>query len=157
MDRLFRMSGLMRDKWERDDYRTATLENAVRNTTEFYKPIKISSAAEDFGNLADILSEFDVTNNSRYRSSDMGFGRLFADVYNGIAQYVPERKKWYVYDGKVWKSDISSLKVMELAKELADALLIYTLTIKDENVRTNFLEHCRKWQQRRIDTASIGN
>ncbi len=97
MDRLFRLSGLMRDKWERDDYRNATLENAVISATEFYKPINISSATEDFSNLADILVALDIVNNSRYRSGDMGFGRLFADVYNGIAQYAPERKKWYVY------------------------------------------------------------
>jgi len=150
MDRLFRLSGLMRDKWERDDYRNATLENAVKSTTEFYKPINISSATEDFSNLADILATLDIVNNSRYRSGDMGFGRLFADVYNGIAQYVPERKKWYVYSGQRWIPDVGSLKVMELAKDLADALLMYTLTIKDENIRTNYLEQCRKWQQRRF-------
>ena len=38
MDRLFRESGLMRDKWERDDYRMATLEKAVSVTSEFYTP-----------------------------------------------------------------------------------------------------------------------
>ena len=47
MDRLFRKSKLMRDKWDREDYRTATLENAVLNTSEFYTPFIPSSAETD--------------------------------------------------------------------------------------------------------------
>lgn len=41
MDRLFRRSGLMREKWERDDYRNNTLNKALQLTTERYlaKPI----------------------------------------------------------------------------------------------------------------------
>lgn len=150
MDRLFRQSGLMRDKWERDDYRATTLEKAVSATSEFYTPYRVSSATEDFSDTVQKLISIDAVNNSRYRSGDMGFGRLFADVYNGVAQYVPERKKWYVYDGQRWVADIGSLKVMELAKNLADSLVLYALTIKDETIRTSYMEHCRKWQQRRF-------
>jgi putative DNA primase/helicase len=47
MDRLFRKSGLMRDKWERDDYRKSTLERAVSSCTSFYKPVRVSSPADD--------------------------------------------------------------------------------------------------------------
>lgn len=38
MDRLFRASGLMRDKWNRDDYRTRTLDLAVTTTVNVYTP-----------------------------------------------------------------------------------------------------------------------
>lgn len=38
MDRLFRRSGLMRDKWNREDYRTATLSKAVALCTQTYDP-----------------------------------------------------------------------------------------------------------------------
>ena len=38
IDSLFRQSGLMREKWERDDYRQGTIDTAVRNQTEFYDP-----------------------------------------------------------------------------------------------------------------------
>lgn len=37
-DNLFRQSGLYRDKWERKDYRTATLDTAMSNRTWFYDP-----------------------------------------------------------------------------------------------------------------------
>lgn len=38
MDRLFRSSGLMRDKWNRSDYRTRTLDLAVTTTANVYTP-----------------------------------------------------------------------------------------------------------------------
>ena len=38
IDRLFRMSGLMRDKWHRDDYRKATINNAITLCTQTYDP-----------------------------------------------------------------------------------------------------------------------
>lgn len=40
MDRLFRQSGLMRDKWERDDYRERTIAAALNRRTDFYTPQK---------------------------------------------------------------------------------------------------------------------
>jgi len=39
---------------------------------------------------------------------------------------------------------------MELCKSLADGLLQYALTIREEHLRTNFLKECAKWQQRRF-------
>ena len=43
MDRLFRMSGLYRDKWDREDYSTATVENAARLCKKVYDVVKSSS------------------------------------------------------------------------------------------------------------------
>jgi putative DNA primase/helicase len=38
IDQLFRSSGLMRDKWLRDDYRERTIEAAIAATTEVFQP-----------------------------------------------------------------------------------------------------------------------
>ena len=38
IDRIFRMSGLFRDKWLRDDYRSATISMAIAACTEVYNP-----------------------------------------------------------------------------------------------------------------------
>jgi hypothetical protein len=38
IDRLFRQSGLMRDKWERPDYRKGVIGKALEGRTKFYKP-----------------------------------------------------------------------------------------------------------------------
>ena len=40
IDRMFRASGLMREKWLRDDYRTRTIEAATAATTDVYEPSK---------------------------------------------------------------------------------------------------------------------
>jgi len=38
IDRLFRRSGLFREKWDRGDYRQRTITTALQGRTEFYKP-----------------------------------------------------------------------------------------------------------------------
>jgi len=150
MDRLFQESGLMREKWNREDYRTATLERAVAMTTEFYKPLAISNARSDFSNPSVFLSEVHPENNDRYPWTDIGRGRLFADCYRDIARFVPEKKSWYCYQDGVWKVDAASLRTMELCKELADALLVYALSIQNERQRTEYIKYCSdKWQIRR--------
>lgn len=150
MDRLFRQSSLMREKWERDDYSVATLKNAVAITSEFYKLIAVDNASDDFNDTTQALARLNPAQNNRYRNSDIGFGRLFADVHKSVARYVPERKKWYIYDGSCWLPDIGGLMAMELCKDLADGLLQYLLTFKDESVRIRNLEDYNKWQQRRL-------
>lgn len=116
MDRLFRQSALMRDKWERDDYRTATLTKAVAMCVEFYKSVGRSSAAYDFSDLQQTLRELAPAENDRYPWNDIGNGRLFADVFKDIARFVPERKQWHIYDGTRWVSDTASLKAMDCAR-----------------------------------------
>lgn len=91
MDRLFRQSGLMREKWEREDYRSSTLERAVQSCMSFYAPIQKAPALDDFNSTMLTLQELNPLENPRYRYGDIGSGRLFADVYHEIARYVPER------------------------------------------------------------------
>ena len=149
MDRLFRQSGLMREKWDREDYQTATLNKAVAMTTEFYKPLAIGDAKTDFSTPAAFLSQVCPENNPRYPWSEIGYGRLFADCYRDIARFVPERKSWYCYRDGIWAADINGLQTMELCKELADALMIHALTIQNEQQRKEYLKNYSKWQVRR--------
>jgi putative DNA primase/helicase len=44
MDHLFRQSGLMREKWNRHDYRERTFNRVLEGRTEFYQPGEKSSA-----------------------------------------------------------------------------------------------------------------
>lgn len=149
MDRLFRESGLMREKWDREDYRTATLDKAVAMTTEFYKPLTIADARTDFSTPAAFLSQVCPENNPRYPWTEIGYGRLFAGCYRDIARFVPERKSWYCYRDGIWAADVGNLQTMELCKELADALMLYALTIQNERQRQEYLKHYSKWQVRR--------
>jgi hypothetical protein len=40
IDRLFRQSGLMRPKWDRDDYRDGTIATVLAGRTDFYRPAR---------------------------------------------------------------------------------------------------------------------
>jgi putative DNA primase/helicase len=148
MDRLFRMSGLYRKKWERNDYRKSTLSKAVAICSDFYKPAGKSTAADDFNDLQQTVNSLNPAENDRYPWNDIGNGILFADVFKAIARYVPERKQWFIYDGTRWVSDTGSLKAMELCKALANAVMRYALEIHDEHKRKGYIDHCKKWQSR---------
>lgn len=144
MDRLFRQSGLMRDKWERDDYRTWTLTKAVSNCTEFYKPITVSTATEDFG--MDRLSELNPMDTETYPWTDIGAGRIFADYYKACLRYVPERKMWFFYEDGVWQKDTGSLRAMKYCMELADLMYTFALEIRDEDKRKAYMKYVSRWQ-----------
>jgi len=45
IDRIFRTSKLYRDKWERRDYRNATISNAISSCTEFYKHASLTGGS----------------------------------------------------------------------------------------------------------------
>ncbi len=147
MDRLFRMSGLMRDKWDRaqsgSTYGEITLNKAVANATAFYIPVGVK-----YDGVLD-LTEFHPEDRERYQWTDSGNGKLFADVFKDKVRYVPERKKWFYFDGSHWCEDVESLKTMELCKDLADALITHAITITDELKRIEYLKYRSKWQSRR--------
>ena len=154
MDRLFRRCGLYRDKWDRPQngstYGRITLEKAASLCSSTYQPVLHTDAGEDFSALVPKLAELTPDSNRRYGWSDNGAGRLFADVFKPFARYVPERKVWYVYDGTRWVTDMAALKVMELCKDLSDALMTYALSIHDEHKRKDYIKYCAKWQIRGV-------
>lgn len=158
VDCLFRQSGLFRpDKWDRptagSTYGALTVQNAVGTARGGYDPqAHFRQRAEQFTTqvpggplkLADLHPE----KNDRYGWNDIGNGNLFADWYKDRARYVPERKKWFVYNGKVWEPDPGSLHVMELCKRLADALVLYALGLPDGALRDDYREFVERWQKR---------
>ena len=90
MDRLFRKSALMRDKYEkREDYRRNTIENAVRLCGKVY-----DRAPRDVSSLDQC-------------HADMGHDDLaqhiFAQRWAGNMLYVPERNRWAEWNGKRWR------------------------------------------------------
>lgn len=155
IDRLFRQSALMREKWDskrgNTTYGDMTIKKAIDGCTDFYAPAHFKlNAADDFNAFVDKLSELNAISNPRYRWTDQGFGRLLADLIKHKARYLPERKAWVVYDGTRWVVDVGGMKVMELSKDIADALLIYAVGIPEEDRKTEFLKKANKWQDRRF-------
>ncbi|NBJ88633.1 hypothetical protein [Acutalibacter sp. 1XD8-36] len=94
------------------------------------------------------LEKLAPESNPRYTVTDIGNSNLFADYYRDIARYVPERKMWYIFTGKLWEPDIGNLQAMELCKKLADELVIYALSLPDGRDRNEYRKAVERWQIR---------
>lgn len=170
IDRIFRTSGMMRPKWDRQQagttYGAISIRNAVSTCRAIYLPVDpqdITDAGDEFKNLdgeevdynpdlsqiRTTLDEMQPQSNPRYGRDEIGVGNMFADYFKGVARYNRDRGIWYVYDGTVWRADTGGLKVAELAKLLADRLLTYAIKIKEEDTRKRFIDRIRKLQQRK--------
>ena len=170
IDRIFRTSGLMRDKWDRQTgeqtYGSITIRNAVSTNDTIYTPIRDTESAEaDFEDLDEAntlpsfepdlskvtltLEEMQPHTNPRYQRDEIGIGYAFADYFKPIARFDRERGIWYVFDGKVWQPDENALAVAELAKRLADRLYTFALQIKDEDTRNRYIKRVQKLQMRK--------
>lgn len=84
MDRLFRKSGLMRDKWDRQQsgttYGSITLEKAAASVSSTYAPITAIPAEEDFEEvITQDLKELKPFSSSKYPYIDIGNSNLFID------------------------------------------------------------------------------
>ena len=171
IDRIFRTSGLFRDKWDRRTgdatYGQITIRNAVATNGTIYIPVRdADSAEEEFDDLDDAteehaafspdlshvtltLEEMQPHTNPRYGREEIGIGNAFADYFKPIARFNANRGIWYVYDGTVWQPDEGNLAVMELAKNLADKLYVFAISIKDEDTRKRYIERVKKLQYRK--------
>ena len=169
MDRIFRTSGLMRDKWDRKQagstYGAISIRNTINTCAAVYMPVNAQDIVdEEFSKLDEddyiefqpdltkitvTLEEMAPHTNARYGRNEIGMGNMFADYFKQIARYNSERKGWYVYDGSVWRPDKGNLKVSELAKLLADKLYVFALTITEEDARKRFIDRVRKLQLRK--------
>jgi len=174
IDRIFRSSSLMRDKWDRrtgdSTYGQITIRNAVSTNSVIYTPIATDeesmSAEDEFSNLdaeedehaafsPDLsfvtmtLDEMRPHSNPRYGRDEIGLGYAFADYYKPIARFTADRGVWYVYDGQVWHPDENALAVAELAKHLADRLYTFALKITDEDTRNRYIKRVQKLQLRK--------
>lgn len=167
MDRIFRTSGLMRDKWDRRQagttYGAISIRNTVNTCAAVYVPVNAQDIVDeeftrldedesfqpDLSKITATLEEMAPHTNPRYGRDEIGMGNAFADYFKSIARYNSERGIWYVYDGTVWRADSENLRVAELAKLLADKLYVFALTITEEDARKRFIDRVRKLQLRR--------
>lgn len=169
IDRIFRSSGLMRDKWDRRQagttYGAISIRNTVNTCAAVYVPVNAQDIVDeeftrldeddyiefqpDLSKITVTLEEMAPHTNTRYGRNEIGMGNMFADYFKQIARYNSERKGWYVYDGSVWRPDKGNLKVSELAKLLADKLYVFALTITEEDARKRFIDRVRKLQLRK--------
>lgn len=145
MDRIFRNSGLMRDKW--DEYRGTktygeiTLDKAISNVVNGY--VKIDTTKETFSikdktvpalKQDESKSTMSLDENGepifhikkifkRYGYNDTGNARRFYDYFGDLFRYNVTDKKYMFWTGKVWVKDEKKIirkyanKLIEILKE----------------------------------------
>lgn len=74
-------------------------------------------------------------NSALYTGGDIGFGRLFADIFGDICRYNTTARGFQFYDGTRWLRDEENMNAESLAKLLAKALYIYAVDIGDDRFR----------------------
>jgi len=137
MDRLFRQSALMRDKWDEmrgtATYGQTTLEKAVQGCASFYgqKSQKKERDCKFISPYAD---------KARYTQDDQGNGYWFADNFKSELRFCSERKAWYQYDGAHWNSG-GNETAQEQAKLLGGYLLRFANAIQSEDKRKPYLSN----------------
>lgn len=71
------------------------------------------------------VEELEKIHPEKYAKNDIGTSKLFVAVWKNKIVYVPERKGFFVYNGKVWEKDIEDLKTHEMAKEFTVSIIEY--------------------------------
>ena len=142
MDRIFRQSALMRDKWERKwgdgTYGSHTLDLAVSTQREIYNPIVkdekiVIPIKENNGKpitpQGDIV-EFDEKNDpvvkikqvfKSYSLTDTGNAERFYDYFGEYFRYDTKAKAFLFWNGKTWTYD-SKIYIKKYADILIDVL-----------------------------------
>lgn len=124
IDRLFRQSGLMRDKWDRatgqSTYGKITVDTALRDCTEYYNPTRrAETALQDFKNCIQPsnaaastphtenieLKAFTYDDMKKYKPNDIETAEFFANLTKEFVCYISPERSFYIYNGVVWECD----------------------------------------------------
>ena len=122
IDRIFRTSGLYRDKWDSKrgayTYGETTIQKAITNCVEVYEPkYESDDTSLAVGVFRSNDSKLDFPKNV-YDMTDTGNAQRLRNKYVGNIKYSYIQKEWYYWTGKVWQVDNSG----EI-KKLADVII----------------------------------
>lgn len=148
MDRIFRSSGLYREKWNQKrgtlTYGELTIQKACLACTEVYEP----KPSMDDTRIAigmfrgDKFGRQDVPQN-QYDMTDTGNAQRLRDRFRGNIRYSYTRRKWMYWTGKVWHYDDTG-EIKKLADLIVDDLKRDAFREEDEEIREKKLRFAYK-------------
>lgn len=159
MDRIFRTSGLMREKWDRRQagttYGALTIGKACANCREVYEP-QVHADGTDlalaiFGG-GEVVAK--TEKKKRYDMTDTGNAQRMYDKYLDIIRYSYNRKRWYFWDGKCWRLDDSG-EIKKLADVVCNDLKNEAFREQDEKTQAEMLKWAHKTASSRGKEAMI--
>ena len=151
MDRLYRQSGLMREKWDRrqsgSTYGKLTISKAIKDCGDTYNPSKRDDEYKIYIGKRKI---------SVHSLDDIGNAERLLELYGENIRYNYTSKKWMVYNGQKWECDRGDA-IYEMCKNVSDhmrekELNVYVETALDqdaEEAEKTFMKHVRRIRQRK--------
>jgi putative DNA primase/helicase len=98
IDRLFRASGLYRQKWERDDYRERTIAKAIADCRETYSQQKRSRRSFSPTEQNKTVQVVEI------HPTDLGNARRFVTKHGGRVRFCHPWNRWLAYSRR-WNID----------------------------------------------------
>jgi putative DNA primase/helicase len=147
IDSFFRQSGLMRDKWDREDYRERTINAAVAKTSDTYKPRGRSGSRRP--GKAPVTQESGsptsqpVPDLVRFAHTDIGNAERLVALYGSEIRFCIEMGKWLVWDGRRWVIN-DSRNVKRLFKKTIREMHQQAADIADAAAREKAEKHARQ-------------
>lgn len=154
MDRIFRNSSLMRDKWDekrgKTTYGQATLNKAINETQNTYTPTQKQTFDYKFG--SEFHQELEKKDYPPRSYDDTGNAERVMDRYGDIIRYSYITKKFYVYSGIVWEEDNTGTirQLIDLMiKDMNNEKVITTEEIDEEDAMINLQKHIKNSRSNR--------
>lgn len=145
MDRIFRSSGLMREKWDKKrgslTYGQTTISKACLGCTEVYEP----KPKSDDTSLAVAMFRRDPLQVPKnvYDMNDTGNAQRMRDRFGGSIRYSYNRRKWMYWTGKVWRIDETG-EIKKLADMIVADLKAEAFAKDDEKEQEVMLKFAHK-------------
>ena len=144
MDRIFRISGLYRDKWDRRQsgttYGYITLQTATKNCKTIY-----SNAHKDessvFVNAR--TGEVQFGANIHYELNDTGNAQRILDRFGGFVKFNYDNKMWKIWNGKYWQNDVTK-QIKSYAEVIISDMKIEAFQAEDEKERKTKLQNVQR-------------
>lgn len=148
MDRLFRASGLMREKWDR------------RQNGSTYGALTLDKASKECPNVYTPQEEYRITigsqrppkeNRRRYTFDDTGNASRLMDVYGENLLYSYVAKRWLYWDGRKWVYDYDGA-IKQMADDVVARMPADADLYDDDNA---YRKHCEKSRSSASKVAMI--
>lgn len=140
IDRIFRSSGLMRDKWDEKrgstTYGQMTVDKAVSTCSEVYMPLK---GGNDTELALSLFGKKKPKRSKNYDRTDTGNAHRLYDRCAGEIRYSYARKKWYYWTGKMWTLDDTG-EVKKYTDLVLSDMKAQAFEIEDDEERAKFLK-----------------
>lgn len=144
MDRLFRASGLYRDKWDRKQsgttYGAITIQTAINNCKSVY-----SNAHTDESSILINARTGDVSFASSvvYELNDTGNAQRLIDRFGGFIRYNFDNSVWRIWNGKFWQTDVTK-QIKNYAEVIINDMKVEAMMCDFEQERKEKLSNVKR-------------